>query len=48
MDDFVKAMPLRQCDKHGKQVVPEGGIQVGPNRWICSACWKGMLLRRTR
>lgn len=33
------AMPLRMCSKCDRDRIPEGGIEMGPGRWICHACW---------
>lgn len=31
--------PLRLCDKCETKRIPEGGVQLGPGRWYCAACW---------
>lgn len=35
------------CTKCGEMRIPEGGIEMGPGRWICAACWaKRAMVRR--
>lgn len=29
----------KQCSKCDEERVPEGGIEMGPGRWICAVCW---------
>lgn len=31
--------PLKTCAKCNEQRVPEGGIDMGPTRWVCARCW---------
>ena len=31
--------PLRACGRCERTVVPEGGVQLNPARWVCGACW---------
>lgn len=33
------AGPLRVCSKCERERVPEGGIEIGPAKWICASCW---------
>jgi hypothetical protein len=33
------SQPMRLCDKCETKKPPEGGIQMGPGRWYCAACW---------
>lgn len=35
------------CTKCSELRIPEGGIEMGPGRWICAACWaKRAMVRR--
>lgn len=36
---------FKLCTKCNKDRAPEGGIEMGPTKWICAACWT---LRATR
>ena len=38
--------PLRTCAKCGEQRVPEGGIQMTPEKWICAICWTKRQFKR--
>lgn len=31
--------PLRLCDRCETKKPPEGGVQLGQNRWYCAGCW---------
>lgn len=33
------SLPLRMCDQHKRLAVPEGGVQMNPNKWVCASCW---------
>lgn len=39
--------PLRLCFKCKQEKVPEGGVDVGPGKWKCAECWRGVHNRRT-
>jgi formylmethanofuran dehydrogenase subunit E len=36
----------KPCSKCGETKVPEGGIEMGPGRWICAVCWARRTSRR--
>lgn len=42
----VDKRPLRQCAKCEADASQGGGVELGPARWICSACWKARNLKR--
>ena len=34
------------CNKCEEMRAPEGGIELSPTRWSCSACWANRVTRR--
>jgi formylmethanofuran dehydrogenase subunit E len=40
------AHPMKTCSKCAKERVPEGGIELGPGRWICAVCWTHKIARK--
>jgi hypothetical protein len=39
--------PLRECSRCDLDKPRAGGVELGPNRWTCSECWKSaQALRR--
>lgn len=34
------------CSQHGRESPPEGGIDLGPGKWLCGQCWKDKLANR--
>ena len=36
----------RLCSKCGEMRLPEGGIQMSPEKWYCAACWIKRTIRR--
>ena len=39
---------FKQCDKCTQQKPPEGGIQMGLNKWYCAGCWANKATRRPK
>jgi len=37
---------LIHCTNCERTRIPEGGVQVGPQRWFCAACWHAFHRRR--
>jgi|DEB0MinimDraft_3_1074331.scaffolds.fasta_scaffold55565_4 hypothetical protein len=33
---------MRLCFKCNRERVPEGGVDVGPGKWKCVDCWRGV------
>lgn len=31
--------PPKTCSKCEESRIPEGGIDLGPGRWVCAVCW---------
>ena len=38
--------PARMCSKCNEMRMPEGGIEMGPGRWMCAHCWTVRTTRR--
>lgn len=38
--------PLRHCHKHNGLAIPEGGVDLGRERWSCAKCWAKRFLRQ--
>jgi transposase-like protein len=30
---------MKHCTQCKKDRVPEGGVALSPNRWLCANCW---------
>lgn len=37
---------LKLCTSCKDKRVPEGGIDLGPGRWFCAACWAKRAMSR--
>lgn len=37
---------LLHCTCCDRDRVPEGGVQLGPQRWFCAACWHAFFRNR--
>lgn len=37
---------LLMCAKCEREKVPEGGVQMNPNKWVCASCWTRRAIRR--
>ena len=40
------AHPLKTSSKCQQERVPEGGIEMGPGRWMCAICWTLRVVKR--
>lgn len=38
--------PRKTCSKCEESRIPEGGIEMGPGRWVCAECWAKRASRR--
>jgi len=38
--------PPKFCNKCNEQRLPEGGIEMGPGRWVCATCWAKRAMKR--
>ena len=36
------------CTKCSQDKPPEGGIEMGPTRWVCATCWTRQAIRRNK
>jgi hypothetical protein len=41
----VSDQPLRMCDQHKELVIPENGVTMSPNKWVCAKCWFSIFMR---
>lgn len=30
---------MKTCHKCQVDRIPDGGVQTGPDRWVCASCW---------
>lgn len=37
---------LKLCSSCKDERVPEGGIELGPGRWVCAVCWAKRAMSR--
>lgn len=38
-NDSRNAHPFRLCSRCEEKKPPEGGVAMGPGKWVCAACW---------
>lgn len=46
--NFAKAQPLTHCTYQDHAAVPEGGVRVSSEQWVCAKCWPLFVKRKLK